>query len=183
MWKYILLALGLISYTSINAQTTVFSEDFETGGTTFDLNTSDEGGVNAAAGANQWIVNGIYGLGFGTSPCTFSDMFIDAVATQPAGISSAGGQYMHIYSDEAAGGWTGGPATFNCNYMTASTGCSGAQSYFAAMNTDISTVGKTDVTLNFWWLCEGSAVGFGEVYYKLSQTTNNPLVGSCSCEH
>jgi hypothetical protein len=146
------------------AQTTLFFEDFETGGSTFNLNTADLGGLSATSGPNQWIVNGAYTGGVGTELCDFSDQVAADVPAQPAGITSANGNYLHIYSD-AGEDWLG---TLNCNFMPGSTSCSGTQSYFAEMSSDVSTTGMGDVELSFWWLCEGSGYGFGEVYYSIN---------------
>ena len=65
---------------------------------------------------------------------------------------------MHIYS--SLGYSLGGPN--NCNFDAGGTGLT----YFAALNTPISTLGYSNVTFSFWWLCQGDASCAGKVYYR-----------------
>lgn len=163
MKKIVLFATAALCSLSLLSQEVLFFEDFETGGGTFDLNTSDEGGISASSGANQWIVNSWYTEGFGTdTDCSFGDLWCQPVPAQDSEISSTDGNYLHTYSD------LGNDFCFNqnCNIQSADAGCSGEESYFASMSADVSTVGYTDVTLDFWWLCEGSSFAYGELWYS-----------------
>ena len=160
------LLLGLIALCSLegNSQEILFSEDFEDGDGAFELNTDDEGGTPGVGGANQWVASPFYSGGAGTdTDCSFSDVFVNTVPAQPAAITSANGSYLHIYSD------VGFNFCFsqNANYMSANTACSTDESHFAAMSSDISTLGYEDVTLSFWWLCDGNAFAYGELYYSI----------------
>ncbi len=151
-----LLSAFLLAITS-NAQTVLFEEDFE-GVPAFTLNTTDLGSL-AASTTNKWVVNNVYlgGL-FGLIPNT---------PAQPAGISSANGNYLHTLSDfaEMAG-------VFNSNFLAPGDGPA-----FARMSADVSTVGQSDVTLKFWWLCQGGPTNYGEVHYSTDGgTTWQPIV-------
>ena len=172
MKKTVLFLWCCVTSTFFWAQTILFSEDFESGGSSFNLNTSDLGGLSASSGSNQWIVNMAYTGDYGTETCLFSDQGLGDTPVQPAGISSANGNYMHIYSDVGTS-WSGAASfIYNCNYMPGNASCSSAQSYFAAMTSDISTTGMTDVELSFWWLCEGNAYAYGEIYYSTDGGTS-----------
>ncbi|MBN4073066.1 T9SS type A sorting domain-containing protein [Crocinitomix catalasitica] len=160
----LITAFAVFSSNSF-AQDILFTEDFETGGASFNLNTSDLGGITGTGGANQWIINMVYGGGVGTdTDCSFADITVQDVPPQPPPITSTDGNYLHIYSDIGQTFC----ATTNCNVMVADGigGCSGAETHFVSMASDISTLGYTTVTLDFWWLCEGSSFAYGELYYS-----------------
>jgi hypothetical protein len=162
MKRTLLLAAMAIFFYSSYSQDILLFEDFETGGAAFTLNTSDEGGVSAASGSNQWIVNSSYAGAIGTEFCNFSDVVVQNIPAQPAGISSPDGNYMHMYSDQALTDF----GNDNCNIMTADGSCANVESNFAAMTSDISTTGYTGVTINFWWICECTGLSYGEVWYS-----------------
>lgn len=144
-----------------SAQQVLFTEGFEGAQPAFALNTTDLGGV--AAGDNKWLVNAMYTGGDGTLDCmgipfTYT---IPATAAQPAGIGDANGRYLHISSQA---GLSSGIQ--NCNFAAADGLCTSAASHFARMTADVSTVGATEATLSFWWLCAGGPNSFGELYYS-----------------
>ncbi|MBL7928218.1 MAG: PKD domain-containing protein [Bacteroidia bacterium] len=163
MKKNLLLSLMLIS-TLVNGQTVLFSENFETGNSTFTLNTTD---VNStSSGYNSWTVNNAYSGGSGSVTClgfpfTFT---IPNTPSQPAGITgNPNSYYLHTVSDAAIAS-----GVSNCCFLAADGICNSAERYFAAMTNDISTSGYDTVTLSFWWICEGGNNSFGEVYYSLN---------------
>lgn len=143
-----------------NGQTILYTENFETA-PTFTLNTSDVG--STAGGANTWLINNTYAGGNGDVDCSgFTITFtIPSTAGQPGGIQPANGGYLHTASTEAvADGIT------CCSFAAADGFCTSPGNHFARMSADISTVGQSDVTLSFWWLCNGGNQNYGEVYYS-----------------
>lgn len=141
-------------------QTVLYTENFETA-PTFTLNTTDVGSING--GANTWLINSTYAGGNGDVDCSgFTVTFtIPSTAGQPGGIQPANGNYLHTASTEAvADGIT------CCSFAAADGFCTDPGNHFARMSTDISTLGQTDVTLSFWWLCNGGNQNYGEVYYS-----------------
>jgi len=123
----------------------IFSENFETGGFTFSLNAA---GVGTNSGTNQWIVDNSY-TGGGAYPPTMSED-----STYGGTISFApNSKYLHIYD-------SGSPYT-DCNYNPGA-----ASDQFAYMTNGICTMGLYNVALNFFYLCQGSATAYGELYYS-----------------
>ena len=92
----LLFALGL--YSSIHAQTTLFSETFESS-PTITLNTTDQGGVSNSPD-NTWLINNAYTGGGGTVVCIgFPFPFsVPNTPAQPGGVTSPNGNYLHITS-------------------------------------------------------------------------------------
>lgn len=163
--KKLLLTLGAVLLVMCgNAQTTLLFENFEGMASSFTLNTADEGSLSAASSENQWTINNAYSGGAGTdTDCSFGDLFAQDVPAQPAGISSPNNNYMHMHSDKGVSFCF----TLNANVMEADATCGGNNSSFTSMSSDISTIGYADVTLTFWWLGEGSAMSYGELYYSI----------------
>lgn len=151
----------LFSLTALRAQTVLFTEDFEGAAPAFTLNTTDAG--SNAAPDNLWLVNDAYAGGDGELEClgfpfTFT---IPATSGQPAGITSANGNYLHIASQ------VGLDSGIECCSFVAPDGlCVNNGSHFARMSNDVGTVGAGEVTLSFWWLCGGSNNNYGQVYYS-----------------
>ncbi len=167
MRKSLLSFLAILSMTFLNAQTTLLFEDFESGPGSFSLNTGALGGATGSSGDNEWIVNDVYAGGNGTVAfCALvlgSPFTIDPTPSQPVGISSTDGNYMHIVSDEAANS-----GILNSNYAVADgIACIFSASHFSSMTSDVSTSAMNNVTLDFWWLCAGDPAAVGEVYYSL----------------
>lgn len=164
--KKTILSLGALALSICGfSQTQLFFEDFE-GTPAFNLNTAELGGQVGSAGDNEWIINNVYAGGAGTTTiCLPGTAFtignVDDQST--TSITSPGGNYMHILSDEAAAAGIN-----NANYSPADgLVCFQAQSHFASMSSNISTTGYTGVTLDFWWLGVGSASAVMELYYSL----------------
>ncbi len=158
-----LLFFALIFGLTSNAQTTLFSENFETGGTSFTLNTSDSGG--ATSGSNLWVVNNAYAGGNGSLICLGFpfNYSIQSTPNQPGGITaSPNSSYLHILSQEALN-----DNIHSSSYMSADGICFLPESNFSKMAAAISTTGYTNVSIDFWWLCAGSANAFGELYYSI----------------
>lgn len=159
------LLLSFILFSAIvNAQTVLFNENFETGNSTFTLNTTD---VNStSSGYNSWTVNNAYTGGSGTVICIgFPFIFnVPNTPSQPSAITgSPNSYYLHTVSDAAIAS-----GISNCCFLAADGICNAAERYFARMTNDISTAGYDTVTLSFWWICEGGNNSFGEVYYSLN---------------
>jgi hypothetical protein len=167
----------LLAFLSINifgsqAQTIIYSENFNGGSSTFSLNTADEGG---GGNSNAWTWNQDYLGGVFTVDCGGFPLPANVADTpdQPAGIiASPQSKYIHITS---VAGLAAG--VDNCHFLAADGFCNFSESYFAAMTNSISTVGQTNVSLSFWWLCAGLAGNsYGEVYYSTNNGTSwNPI--------
>jgi hypothetical protein len=167
----LLLSLGtaMLSTFALNAQTTLFFEDFESA-PAFNLNTSDQGGTTSGAD-NPWIVNNVYAGGSGTFSCLgFSFPFtVPPAPVQPAGITNQGGNHLHITPQIAINAGGSLPAA---SYVAADGLCIfGGQSTFAEMSTDVSTVGQSTVTADFWWACGGSTINYGKMFYSTNGGT------------
>jgi hypothetical protein len=139
---------------------TLFSEDLE-GPTSLTLNTTDANStVNIT---NTWLVNSVYAGGSGTVDCLGFplDFTIPATALQPAGITNANGSYLHVTSLVALAN-----GISCCSFGAADGFCTTADDAFVRMSSDVSTLGLTDVSLKFWWLCNGGQQNYGEVWYS-----------------
>jgi len=166
MKKTLQFIFCFLVYTT-HAQTTLYTETFETGGASISLNTSDMGGINTS---NTWVLNNSYSGGSGSLTCIGSNFgfTIPSTNNQASGITnSPNSTYLHIASQEAI---TDG---INCSSFQASDGfCYFAESNFAKMNTDINTSNMTGVTLDLWWMCEGESTTYGKIYYSIDGGTN-----------
>lgn len=145
-----------------NAQTTLYTENFNSGGGTFSLNTTDMSSI--AAGMNVWIVNNTYAGGSVTITCLGFPLTapIPATPAQPGGITgSPASGYMHILSVDAQG-----QGVTNACYRPGDGFCAFAENKFAKTTAGTSTLGF-NATLSFWWLCQGDpAISYGELYYS-----------------
>ena len=162
--KNLLLIISISVSLNCISQTVLFSENFNSGLGSFQINTSD---VNSAtSGYNQWIVNSTYAGGTFTESCVGFDVTIPPTSSQPAIITGAPNSgYMHITSTDALN------SGVSCTSFQASDGgllCNGDETYFAKMSADVSTQGQTGVSFSFYWLCSGSVSNYGEVYYSLN---------------
>jgi hypothetical protein len=155
----------------LRAQQVLFTEDFEGPTTSFLLNAPVAG--SSAAGDNRWLINAQYAGGEGTIDClgfpfTFT---IPTTATQPAGITAPGGNYLHIVSQAGLNS-----NIANCNFAAADGFCTQPANHFAAMTTDVNTSQAAEVQLSFWWLCGGSAANYGEVWYSTNSGSSWTLL-------
>ena len=151
-----------LALASLSQAQTLFSEDFE-GAPACTLNTADASSVSGVA--NTWVVNDVFAGGSGTVDCSGFplDFSIPATAAQPVDISAANGNYLHTASLVALQN-----NILNCSFGAADGFCTTADDVFARMSTDVSTIGSSDVTLKFWWLCNGGTQNYGELYYSVN---------------
>jgi PKD repeat protein len=136
--------LLLLLFSASSAQTTLFNETFNSGGANWVLNTADAGSTAGATG-NYWVINNAYNSFFGNTPA------------QPGAIVGAPNSgYLHIRS----------PLTQNATFLAPADG-----NKFAKMANGISTLGYTNVSFNFWYLCYGDQDAtdsyFGRTYYSI----------------
>jgi hypothetical protein len=155
-----------------HAQQTLFTEDFD-GQAAFDLNTADVG--STTVGDNTWLINNVYAGGSGSVVCLgFPLPFtVATTAAQPLAVPSANGNYLHTTSTAAVNS-----GIQNCCFLAADGLCANAANHFARMNTDVNTVGASDVTLSFWWLCGGGSNNYGEVHYSTNAGSSWNLVST-----
>lgn len=144
--KHILFSLCFFFLSAVAfGQAQIFYETFESGGGTFTLNGA---GPGTNTGTNEWIVDSNY-FGGGIYPNTTNED-----STYGGTISYAPyGHYLHIY--DVPSGY------LNDNYNP-----SNASDRFAYTTNDICTLGLTNVTLNFFYLCQGSATAYGQAYFS-----------------
>jgi hypothetical protein len=161
------VVLLLTNFGISQAQTTLFTETFESGNS-FTLNSSD---LNASTTHNIWKINNSYTGGTVSVTCSGMTQTLTVTDTtaQPSGITSGpSSNYMHITAQDAI------TAGINCSsYAPAVSLCGiSSGSNFSKMTNSISTTGHSDIKFNFWWICAGSSDAFGEVYYSLDNGTN-----------
>ena len=162
---FILILAGQFVFSQL-PEVELFYDNFESGSANWSLNTSDMGSVGSN-GANQWIINntyagGTYNLG-GFFPVT-----IPSTPNQPAQITnSPQSQYLHIVCGAALADGVGN-ANFVDGFSSSIVGGE-AGANFAKMNVGINTSGISDVTLSFWWLCNGAK---GSVWYSTDGGTS-----------
>lgn len=182
MKNYLSLIILLFPvYLQAQNSDTLLYERFETGGSSFTLNSADESGVSAAIGYNQWIINNEYTGGSGSLTCGgFPTTFtVPNTPLQPAGITGGPSTYyMHMISDagQAAN-------IFNCSYLAANGLCGGTEYNFSRMAQDVNTTGYDSVFVSFLWLCAGSQNIFGELYYSTDSGTYWTLVTSPTAQY
>ncbi len=148
-----IFSLCFVSSTMLTAQNILlFTENFQTGGGTFTLNGA---GPGTNTGSNEWIVNNQY-TGAPTYQNTYSQdsTFSGTIAFAPFS------QNLHIH--DAPSGIT------NVNYNP-----SNASDRFAFMTNGMCTMGMDSVHFSFFYLCQGSATAYGQVYYSVN---NGPWI-------
>ena len=136
----------------------IYSENFEGATHSYTLNTNDTNAITPGANDNAWIVNNSYNGGnvFG-SP-------IVATPNQDAAVTgNVRSNYLHIHSRYAAA-WSF-PSVTNANYIDPSLSALGGTNglNFSRMTNDISTLGKSYVEFELYYLCRGS---YGRLYYS-----------------
>jgi|GEM_PF-1000082 len=171
MKKLLLFALFCLPLLgSVYGQQTVslFTENFEGATSAFALNTSDVS--SNTNGFNDWVVNNSYTGGSGTIICLGFPFTITVANTpnQPVGVTGApNSNYLHILADDGVAN-----NILNANYRPADGTCTQAENNFAAMNTDINTLGYINVDFSFYWMHGGSAATVGELYYSTNSGTS-----------
>jgi len=145
--KFNLIILVLfIGLASREQNTILFQENFESGGSSFYLNFP---GVGTNTGTNEWIVNNNYTGGGIGHPNTISEdsTFGGTISYAPYSY------YLHIY--DASSAYT------NCLYNPVN-----QSDRFAYTWDGTCTFAYDNVTVNFFYLCEGSPTAYGTVYYS-----------------
>ncbi|HRG58323.1 MAG TPA: gliding motility-associated C-terminal domain-containing protein [Bacteroidia bacterium] len=137
------------SYLSTAQNTLITSEDFE--GSTYITNINDTGLVNNF-GPNKWIINNQYNGG-ATYPNTISqDSTYGGLITFP------NGSYMHIHDSVTSANL----GIANTNYDPQQ-----PSDRFAIVK-EFCTLGFSDVTIAYYYLCMGDTNNaYGEVYYSV----------------
>jgi gliding motility-associated-like protein len=144
--KLFILSTFLFGVLTGRGQSILFQENFESGGGTFILNGAAS--VTTNTGTNMWTVNNNY-TGGGGYPNTMSED-----STYGGTISFAPySHYLHIY--DVPSGYT------DCNYNPAN-----QSDRFAYTAAGACTFADTGVSVNFFYLCQGSPTAYGEVYYS-----------------
>jgi hypothetical protein len=148
--KKLLLFLSLASAMSLNSQTTIFQDNFESA-------VNSNWTLNNGVGDNQWVMNNIF------AGDAFGGLIIVPTPNQPAtftgGINS---KYLHIHNLPICG-----VIACNANFDTGS-----ASDQAATMTSSISTVGMNNINFNFWYLCAGAAsVSYGFIEYSTNGST------------
>lgn len=175
MKHFTLTSILALSLLPAIGQSVLFTENFEGAQPAFTLNTADMSSVAGVGGANFWVVNNVYTGGAGTLDCmgipfTFT---IPNTPAQPAGVTSANGKYLHITSTAGSGS-----GVANSNFAAADGFCTSAANHFTRMSSDVSTLGASAVSLDFWWLCAGGPNSYGEVYYSTDAGSTWTLVST-----
>lgn len=158
----LVIAFALFITPNLNAQDTLYYENFESGGGSFTRNTSDLGG---STNHNQWWINNSYNGGTYSVICqsVVYPFSVGNTPPQPAAIfNSPNSMYLHTLSVPGLGNFIS-----NSNFLPADSVCNFGESNFAKMTSPVSTIGDTNVTLSFWWHCGGGQNVWGEVYYSL----------------
>jgi gliding motility-associated-like protein len=143
------LLLIFIGLFNVCSQTTVqlFLEDFNGPNLNFQLNS---GAVGSSNGNNKWVINNSYD-GMGVKPNTTSQDSTYGGQISFAPYSS----YLHVYDSLISPGIT------NCNFDNTN-----VSDHFVEMSSGICTKGITNVEFSFFYICEGGANSYGELYYN-----------------
>ncbi len=148
---FVCLLCSFIIYSSTaQQQILLFTDTIEPTSTNFDLTT---GGVGTNTGNNSWVINNKYN----GAPLYGSTISQDSVVAGTIN-GAPNSTYLHI-RDQAA---QTSNNVANCNWNTGS-----ASDRFAFTNNAYCTLGLTDVVLTFFWIGEGNANAYGEVYYRV----------------
>lgn len=142
-----LLVLVCWQINTIGQNIQLFANDFNVPSTSFTLNTTAFGPVT---GANRWTINNQY-IGLPAYPNTKSQDSTVAGTIAGAPFST----YLHIRDVNSASG----NANFNPN---------SASDNFVEMTDGFCTKALYDIKFTFFWLCEGNAQAYGQVYYSVN---------------
>lgn len=155
--RSLILVVLLHSLLIARAQT-LYTENFESGGTGWALNTGDLGTIGVDPNANQWIINNEYtggdcdplGIGF---PIT-----IPNTPTQPASFTNGPtSNYLHMYSAPCG--------ILNSNYLAQPSMWGFIEgAHFAKMTTGINTTGFSGVVLEFYYIAKAPSAT--KIYYS-----------------
>lgn len=136
----------LVSGIAAHAQNVVlFTDDFQLGSGNWTLNGT---GPGAPTGTNQWIVNNNY-----SGAPTYNDNMPEDSTYSGTIAFAPYSENLHIH-DQPSG-------ITNCNYNPAVT-----SDQFAFMTTGICTQAIDSVHFSFFYMCQGDANAYGEVWYS-----------------
>ena len=116
-------------------------------------------------GTNKWIRNNHYNGGSNNLICLGNPFSYTVQNTQPQInqiINFPNSTYMHIISEEALS-----DGILCASYFSADGLCYFSETNFLKMTSGVSTVGFTNISINFWWLCGGNVNNYGELYYSI----------------
>ncbi|MCS6934956.1 MAG: gliding motility-associated C-terminal domain-containing protein [Chitinophagales bacterium] len=144
---YTLLLFLMLSLTlRAQQQILLLAENFESPSNTMLLNGT---GVGSNTGSNRWIINNEFN-GAPVYPNTPPQDSIVSGTITNAPYST----YLHIHD-------AGTTSVSNANWNPAQ-----SSDRFTYIDKPFCTLGMTNVTFTFFWICEGSADAYGEVYYR-----------------
>ena len=150
---YLVFLLSIIFFNGKAQQTIqLFAEDFNTG-TSANFQLNAQTGLGSNLGANQWVINNQYN---GTSGYPITTSESNTVSGTIAGAPFS--PYLHIYDS----GSSSTNACWDPNTVADRT---------AALTPGICTQGLYDVTMTFFYLCEGDANAYGQLYYSINGGT------------
>lgn len=130
--------------------TLISSEDFE--GVNY-ITTINDTGMASNSGANKWVINNQYSGGSLYPNTIVQDSTFGGLITFP------NGNYLHIHDSVAAN--NSGVSNANYNPLSPS-------DRFSVIK-DFCTLGFSDVTVAYYYLCMGdSNSAFGQVYYSIN---------------
>lgn len=169
--------------TVLSAQTIFYQEDFNSGlPASWSLNTSDQSSTTTTL-YNRWVVSADYNdvitqVPVDVSYCQWQlgcqNYPIPLIPDQPAAISGAPkSSFLHVSYNPAYDN-TCPPATTTFSYLAPTTifPCFPAVNIFAKLSQAVSIpAGTAPVYLSFFWLCQGGANAYGEVYYSTNGTS------------
>jgi len=146
---HFLLFVILLSPTFIWSQNAIliFNEDFETGNYPFVADSS----FGLPQGVNSWVINNEYN-GNGIYPNTTSQ-----TNTVSGTIGNPNGYYLHIADSTQI------TNVSNANFQPNST-----SDHFLVLDRNFCTLGFDSIEFSFFYLCEGSANAYAEVYYSIN---------------
>jgi len=143
----LLLVSGFAVGLFAQQQLLLYTETFENPTNSFTLNGN---GIGSNLGSNTWVINNAYN----GQPTYANTPSQDSVVSGQ--ISNAPfSKYLHIHDQTAA------PTIANANWNT-----NNASDRFAFLGGSFCTLGMTNVTFAFFWIGEGNANAYGEVYYR-----------------
>ena len=149
---FLTTALLLLLANSTHAQIMLlFGEDFEN--FPYAVVENDTGGPGSNTGANTWVVNNEFD-GQGVYPNTMSQ---DSTIGGVIGLAPHS-HYLHIHDSLEAS--VSGVANANFDNQSPS-------DRFVPLANGFCTLGLVDVIFTFFYLCEGSADSYGQVYYSI----------------
>ena len=149
-----LLFFGLLIFGNSFAQVIIYEENWETGNS-WNLNTNSFWIGSNPNGDNQWIVNNEYtginipGVG----------VFADTDPQIPPILNNPNSNYLHTISDSLFQS----PGLQNTSYSDF-VFTNNFETITAEMTNGVSTLGLTDINVDFWWLCgfeDPNFAGFG----------------------